>query len=75
MPGMSRESLIILLGLVVFFAPALGIPDDWRDYLLTGTGLALVLLGYLLRRSAYLRKTDLGNGERGTDSFVESQPQ
>ena len=71
---MSRESLVILLGLLVFFTPALGIPEIWRNYILTGTGLILVLVGYLLRRAAYLRKTDLGNGERGTDSFVESHP-
>ena len=71
---MSRESLVILLGLLVFFIPVLGVPEEWRNYILTGTGLLLILLGYLLRRAAYLRKTDLGNGERGTDSFVESQP-
>lgn len=69
---MSKESLTILFGLVVFSVPSLGIPDDWKLYIVMGSGLMLVILGYLLRRSAYLRRIDKGNGERGTDSFHES---
>ena len=71
---MSRESLVLILGLVVFFAPVLGIPEDWKTHILTVAGVLLMLLGFLLRRSSYLRKTDKGNGERGSDSFVESNP-
>lgn len=71
---MSRESLVLLLGLIVFFVPFAGIPSDWKTYIFAAIGVLLMLLGFLLRRSAYLRKTDRGNGERGTDSFIESQP-
>ena len=53
---MSRESLVLLLGCLVFFVPSLGIPEDWKDYLLVGSGMLLILLGFLLRRSSYLRK-------------------
>ena len=72
---MSRESLVLLLGCLVFFVPSLGIPEDWKDYLLVGSGMLLILLGFLLRRSSYLRKIDKGNGEIGTDSFTESNPE
>lgn len=69
---MSKESLVLLLGIIVFFVPSLGIPSAWKEYVLAGCGVLLVLLGYLLRRAAYLRSIDRGNGERATDAFVES---
>lgn len=71
---MSRESLVLLFGLAVFFVPYLGIPIEWKTYTLSVLGVLLMLVGFLLRRSAYLRKIDRGNGERATDSFVESSP-
>ena len=71
---MSRESIVLLLGVIVLFTPSLGIPDSWKKYILLGAGLLLILLGFLLRRSSYLRRIDRGNGERGSDSFVESDP-
>ena len=69
---MSRESVIIVLGIVVFFTQYLGIPDNWKSYIFTGSGILLMLLGYFLRRAAYLRSIEKSNGERVTDSFMES---
>lgn len=71
---MSRESIVLILGVVVFFTTLLSIPEDWKYYILLGSGIVLFIIGYLLRRSAYLRRIDKGNGERGTDSFIESRP-
>jgi len=61
----------MLLGLVVLFLPSLGVPSDWKLYVHVGAGALLVLVGYSLRRSMYLRTIDKGNGERGTDAFLE----
>lgn len=72
---MSKESIVILLGLIVFFTPSLGIPTEYKSYILSGSGVALMLIGYILRRVAYLRSTDRGDGEREADSFVESARQ
>ncbi len=69
---MSRESFVLLLGTVVFFTPWLGVPEAWKLYMISGSGVLLFVVGYLLRRAAYLRRIDMGGGERGTDSFVES---
>lgn len=71
---MSKESLVLVLGLVVFFVPTLGIPEDWKHPILIGSGVLLLIVGFFLRRASYLRKIDRGNGERGNDSFVESNP-
>lgn len=68
---MSRESLVILLGLMVIFLPSFGVPNDWKVMVQVGAGALLVLVGYSLRRSMYLRTIDRGNGERGTDAFLE----
>jgi len=70
---MSRESLVMLLGLIVLFAPSLGIPSEWKAYVLPISGGLLLLLGYSLRRSMYLRTLEKGNGERGNDAFLEHQ--
>lgn len=69
---MSRESLVFIVGLIVLFTPVLGIPSVWKSYILTAAGIALLLLGYFLRRASYYRRIDRGNGERATDSFVET---
>lgn len=68
---MSRESIVMLLGLVVLFAPSVGIPSDWKMYIMPITGGLLIVLGYSLRRSMYMRALDKGNGERGNDAFSE----
>ena len=57
---MSKESLVLLLGLVIFFLPSLGVPAEWKLYGLSGVGLTLIVVGYLLRRAAYLRRIDRG---------------
>ena len=71
---MSRESLVILFGLLIFLTPLLGIPPAWKEYLMLGIGALLIIIGFSLRRSAYYHKINKGNGEIGTDSFLESQP-
>lgn len=73
--GMSKESIVLTLGIVVLFAPILGVPDAWKQYALMFAGALLVVVGYLLRRNAYYRHIDQGNGEFSTDSFVESRPE
>lgn len=71
---MSRESLVLLLGFLTLLTPFAGIPLVWKQYLLVVIGVLLIWLGYSLRRSAYWRKVDRGDGQIGTDSFVESMP-
>lgn len=68
---MSRESVIFLLGIVTFLMPHLGVPSAWKLYFYTFAGIMCMLFGYSLRRTAYLRSIDRGNGERNADSFVE----
>lgn len=69
---MSRESLIILFGIIVLFTPYLGIPSEWKTYLLAFSGLLLIIIGYGLRRAAFRRRLERSGLEYGTDSFVES---
>ncbi len=69
---MSRESIVFTLGILLLVIPHLGIPESWKFYFLITAGVLLVVVGYSLRRSAYLRSIERDNGERGTDSFVEN---
>lgn len=69
---MTKETLVFLTGILLTVIPFLGIPETWRQNLVVGLGFVLILTGYALRRGIYLSHIDHGNGERGTDSFVET---
>jgi hypothetical protein len=68
---MSRESIVFTIGILLLVIPKLGIPESWKFYFFIASGVLLLVVGYSLRRSAYLRSIEKANGERGTDSFVE----
>ena len=69
---MSKETIVFISGIVLMITPFLGVPSEWRQYAVAFVGAILILVGYSLRRRAYLRMIELGNGERGNDSFVET---
>ena len=69
---MSKETLVFISGILLTIIPFLGVPEPWRQYCVLGIGILLILIGYSLRRSVYLTRIDIGDGERGTDSFMET---
>lgn len=69
---MSKETIVFLFGILLTIVPFLGIPLLWRQYIIFGIGIILIIIGYVLRRKLFLERIDKGNGERGTDSFVET---
>lgn len=69
---MSKETIVFIFGILLTIIPFLGIPLLWRQYTIFGVGILLIIIGYALRRRAFLNRIDKGNGERGTDSFVET---
>ncbi len=69
---MTRQTSVFLIGILLTIIPFLGVPQAWREYSIVFIGVVLILVGYGLRRDVFLSRIDRGNGERGTDSFVES---
>lgn len=69
---MTKETLVALLGFILILLPYLGIPDDWKRIGTVLIGVTLLVLGYLLLRDRFFSRADMGNGERGTDAFVET---
>lgn len=69
---MSKETLIFIGGLLLIVLPFLGIPEDWERVAVVVFGVTFLLAGYALRRARYLAGIDQGNGERSTNSFVET---
>ena len=65
---MSKETGIILLGVLVLITPYLGIPGSWKTLLLLLAGVAIMLVGFLMRGET------LSRGVEGSEShpFVES---
>jgi len=68
----SKETLIFVFGIFLTIIPFLGVPESWRQYSILGIGIFLIVIGYALRRAMYLSRIDYGNGERGSDSFIET---
>lgn len=68
---MTRESIVLVLGIMLFLMPHLGVPEQWKFYFYVVAGVLLVLVGYGLRRSAYLRSIETADGEHDGDSFAE----
>jgi TRAP-type C4-dicarboxylate transport system permease small subunit len=48
---MSRVSTLILLGVLVFLSPFLGLPLSWLFWILPILGIAIVVAGLSLRQS------------------------
>jgi hypothetical protein len=69
---MSKESLVFILGVVVFFAPFAGLPSQYKEWLFIACGVLLIITGYRLRRRAFLKSLEHESGERRGDAFVES---
>ncbi len=59
-------------GIVLTIVPFLGVPATWKVVATVTLGILFTLIGYRLRRARFLSAIDHGNGERGTDSFVET---
>lgn len=70
---MTRESVVFLTGIILFLVPNLGIPDDWKYATYIGLSIVLMIVGYMLRHAAFIRRIERGNGELHTDSFVEQK--
>ena|GEM_PF-519758 len=69
---MSKETLVFISGILLTIVPFVGVPELWRRYVVLGLGILLILIGYFLRRNLYLNRLDKGNGERGSDTFIET---
>lgn len=69
---MSKESLVLILGLIVLAVPGSGLPEEWVIYILRAAGVLLIILGFLLRRASYYRRMEKGSEERAADSFIDS---
>ena len=73
---MTKDLVIIVLGIWVAVLPFLGFPNSWDRIILIVSGFSISLLMFLLRRDFFsyverLRKRK--EPKHHTDSFVESE--
>jgi len=69
---MSREGFIMISGVLLTIIPYLGVPSNWKRIATVALGVLLIVVGYSLRRRAYLRSIETETGERRADVFVEN---
>ncbi len=73
---MSKEMMVIALGIWVAVVPYLGVPSAWRTALLVLSGLGIAVVGFLLRGEALGRPGRAGGATSSTHSnFVENMDQ
>jgi len=68
---MTKESLVFVFGLLIFLISFLGIPRDWKEIFYIASGAVLMIVGFMLRRSAFVRSIEHHSGERNGDAFSE----
>jgi len=69
---MSKGTLIFIFGIALMLVPSLGIPLLWKQYILFGMGVLLLLIGYIVRRTDYFRTLENESGLRSDETFVET---
>jgi hypothetical protein len=69
---MTKGTFVFVLGMFLIVLPYLGLPSAWKQFIYVGLGILLLMIGYAIRRAQYFHEIDLGNGERGGDTFVET---
>jgi hypothetical protein len=67
---MSKEMGIILLGLFVIIQPYLGVPNSWHTFFTIVAGIAIMVLGFLLRGEVLSRGGETKEPHRNL--FVEN---
>jgi len=67
---MSKEMGVIVLGLFVLVQPYLGVPNSWHTFFMIVTGVAIMVLGFLLRGEALGRGGETKEPRRNL--FVEN---
>lgn len=70
---MSKEMLVIALGVWTVVVTQLGIPSSWKMLLFVATGVAIAAVGFLLRGEAIGRRPKNTKDARVSgSSYVES---
>jgi len=69
---MSKETIVFILGTLVFFTSFLGLPKEYKEWIFIVSGVLLMFIGYRLRRNAFLKSIEHESGERRGGAFVES---
>lgn len=70
--GMKKETLLLVVGLIVFFEPFLGVPTSWKNAISFAAGAVLVSVWLLLRERSRARMDDAP--VPGASLYVESRP-
>ena len=70
---MTKDLVIIALGIWVAVLPFLGFPNSWDRIFLVITGLSISVLMFLLRRDFFAYVERLRRRKRQTETYVENE--
>lgn len=69
---MKMETLLLIVGIIVFFEPFLGIPTGWKNAISFVAGVVVVAVWLILRERARSRADEAPM--IGSSLYVESRP-
>jgi FtsH-binding integral membrane protein len=75
---MVKISSITALGFLVLLvaSPFISISRDWKDYIFIASGLAIIILSFLIRKELHkVIRVVHGIEEIKSDTYVENNPQ
>jgi len=69
---MSKDAIVIVLGLVVAAMPFLGFPSTWETVLLVALGVSIAVLVFLFRREMFEREHRPKQTRAALEAHVEN---
>ena len=67
---MSRQRIILILGIWVAVLPFLGFPGSWKRILFLVCGAVIAFLAYLISKE---RRNNSGGGKKDDQMFVDNR--
>jgi hypothetical protein len=69
---MSKDLIVIILGILVAIMPFLGFPRSWETIIFLISGLIIAILGLILRGKLIAYSSRMFSSEKRTDAYVEN---
>lgn len=72
---MSKNRLILILGLWTALVPFLGLPSSVKNFFTIVSGLIIALTAFLIARQKRISPQNFSKNSRSSDVYVQSTPE
>lgn len=65
---MTKRQITLVLGIIVFFVPSLGISEAFKYYIISFLGLVLIIFAFTLKKETIQDEVKKANGHTFTEN-------